>query len=317
MKTIDESLPRLAEIEGTYANVRLWEGNEAETRRKVIDQMLHDVLGWEPVLDVAYEERSTNLDSGEQQYADYVVRTASSAFLVEAKRAGVAFELPQNRKTGKLSGFLSLGQVGEAVRQATSYARELSVPFAVVTNGSSWIIYPAVRTDGVKYEDSQAIIFRDLHDVKERFVDFWELLSRQRVIEGNMETVLLRNVVDQRHRRLLSIIKDSGFRLGRNSVFEHIEPAVNAAFTDEMILTDTDGLQYCYVKTSERVKYDKRIQMHLGDTRPQLNRKTMRPRKSNEEHVLDNHIASREKTAKKFILVLGPVGAGKTTFLGV
>ncbi len=315
MKTIDESLPRLAEIETTYANIKLWEGNEAETRRKVIDQMLTEVLGWDPVKDMKYEERSVNIGSGEIQFADYVVRTASSAFLVEAKRAGVAFELPSNRKTGRLSGFLSLGQVGEAVRQATSYARELSIPFAVVTNGSSWIIYPAVRADGVKYEDSQAIIFRDLHDVKERFVDFWELLSRQRVTEGNMETMLLRNLADQPHRRLLSVIRDSGFRLGRNSVYEHIEPAVNAAFTDELILTDTEGLQYCYVKTSERVKYDKRIQMHLSDTRPQLNRKTTRPRKASDEKVLDNHIATRGKTANKFILVLGPVGAGKTTFL--
>jgi len=315
MKTIDESLPRLAEIETTFSHLRLWEGNEAETRRKVIDQMLTEVLGWDPVKDMKYEERNLSIGTGEIQYADYVVRTASTAFLVEAKRAGVAFELPQNRKSGKLGGFLSLGQVGEAITQATSYARELSIPFAVVTNGSSWIVFPAVRTDGVKFEDSQAVIFRDLHDLKDRFVDFWELLSRQRVVEGNLEATLLRSFSDQPHRRLLSVIRDSGFRLGRNSIYEYIEPAVNAAFTDEMILADREGLAFCYVKTSERVKYDRRVQMHIGDTRPNLDRKTVRPRRSTNEKVLDNHVASPLGLPKKFILILGPVGAGKTTFL--
>jgi hypothetical protein len=315
MKTIDESLPRLAEIEATYSQVRLWEGNEAETRRKVIDQMLTEVLGWHPVQDMKYEERNVAVENDEIQYADYVVRTASTAFVVEAKRAGAAFELPQNRKSGKLSGFLSLGQVGEAIRQATSYARELSVPFAVVTNGSSWVVFPAVRTDGVKFEESQAVIFRDLADVKERFVDFWELLSRQRVAEGNLEATLLRNFSDQPHRRLLSIIRDSGYRLGRNSVYEHIEPAVNAAFTDEMILADKEGLKFCYVKTSERVKYDRRLQMHINDTRPRLDRKTVRPRRQSDGNVLDKHVTAPLGSAKKFILILGPVGAGKTTFL--
>ena len=67
MRTIDESLPRLAEIETTYSHLRLWEGNEAETRRKVIDQMLTEVLGWDPVKDMKYEERNLAIGTGEVQ----------------------------------------------------------------------------------------------------------------------------------------------------------------------------------------------------------------------------------------------------------
>lgn len=136
MKNIDQALPLLNTICNTYANIRLWDGNEAETRRKIIDRMLTEVLGWDAITDFKYEERNVKIETGEIQYADYLVKTASTGFIVEAKRAGSSFNLPNNRRSGILSGFLALGEIGEAIRQATSYARELSVPFAVVTNGS-------------------------------------------------------------------------------------------------------------------------------------------------------------------------------------
>jgi len=50
--------------------------------------------------------------------------------------------------------------------------------------------FPAIRLDRVPFEKTVAIIFRSLEDIKSRFVEFWELLSRQRVIEGNLESAL-------------------------------------------------------------------------------------------------------------------------------
>jgi hypothetical protein len=78
-----------------------------------------------------------------------------------------------------------------------------SIPCAVVTNGSAGIVFPAVRTEGITFEDTQARIFRNLEDIKIRIVEFWELLSRQRVTEGNLMPISKVHItlrVGQEHR---------------------------------------------------------------------------------------------------------------------
>lgn len=310
---VDHGHAALTKVVDNYAQLRLSDGNEAETRKKVIDQIIEEVLGWIPVQDISYEE--TVRGDTRDTFADYSIRTAVTGFVVEAKRAGQSFELPSNRKAALLGGFLSEGEVGVAIKQARNYAIGLSLQFAVVTNGSAWIVFPAVRTDGVKWEDSEAHIFRSLADIRERFVEFWELLSRQRVIEGNLESTFFGQRNDLGHRRLLSVVHEAGFRLGRNSIYEYIEPAIGAAFTDEALLDDTEGLRYCYVKSSERVKYDSRLKIHLADAKPSLERKVARPRHSAGSAVLDETVSKSVQRPPQFLLVLGTVGAGKTTFL--
>ena len=122
------------------------------------------------------------------------------------------------------------------------------IPFAVVTNGSAWIIFPSLRTDEVPFEETQARIFYDLREIQKRFVEFWELLSRERVSEGNLEHELLSQERTRTARKVISLVHEPGFRLGRNALYEYIEPAVNTALTDEAIFNDVEALKICYVK---------------------------------------------------------------------
>ena len=184
-----------------------------------------------------------------------------------------------------------------------------------MTNGSAWIIFPAVRTDEVSFEETQARIFRDLTDVKTRIVEFWELFSRQRVSEGNLENELLSPEKNTSARRVLSLVREPGFRLGRNALYEHIEPAVNAALTDEALLNDTEALKLCYVKSSERRKYDSRLQMVVSDAKTYLGHKTTRVRSRKSKGYFETKITQDIPGSPRFILILGSVGAGKTTFL--
>ncbi|MCI0564114.1 MAG: type I restriction enzyme HsdR N-terminal domain-containing protein, partial [Nitrososphaera sp.] len=305
-----QSLSGLAEV---YRRARLSDASEADTRVKVIDSILRGVLYWTES-DITREERSS--EDGTSHFVDYVLRTANVQILIEAKRAGTAFVLPNNRTSGSLGGWLSSGELGEAIRQARDYCRRKAVPFAVVTNGAAWIVFPAVRTDGVAFEDCQARVFRGIEDIEERFVEFWELLSRQRVVEGNLEAELLSQERDIWSSRLLSIVAEPGYRLGRNALYELIEPAVSIALSDESLLSDAIALEACYIKTSERARFDARLKMYLTDLRPPLGRPSVRvgsrkARKSVERAIGEVTTAS----SPKFILVLGPVGAGKTTFL--
>lgn len=312
---MDKAIIQFRDLVKSLSSQKLYEANEATTRKRVIDVMLEKVLGWNMIKDIEYEERVS--EDGETTYADYILRTATTGIVVEAKKIGISFELPSNKRTCLLGGAIAKSLAGEATQQARDYARKKSVPFAVATNGTTWIIFPAVRTDGVSFEQTQAHIFKDLADVESRFVSFWNLLSRQRVIEGGLEETLFGQDAKHIDRRLISVFREPGFRIGRNAVYEHIEPAVSMALTDESILEDVEGLQFCYVRTSERLKFDARLKTHIADIKPNLERTVIRPRRTKQKNeYLEEVIGSTEvKRQPRFIMVLGPVGAGKTTFL--
>lgn len=311
---VDAGLLILRELIPVFGRLELANANEAETRKKLIDDLLERVLGWDKDTDISYEERVSDTDK--TTYADYALRTASIGVIVEAKRIGASFILPNRQKSGKLGGFLSIGEIGAAIEQARQYALSLSLQYCVVTNGSAFIVFPAFRGDSIPWLETHAVIFRDLEDIKERFVEFWSLLSRQRVVEGGLEEKFFPSKKEGSSRRLVSIVSEPGFRLGRNSVYEHIESAITAVFTDEAILSDEEGLLACYIKTSERVKYDSRLRVHLLDAKPRLDRKVKRPLASrSDEGKFDNLLKNSVERPPQFILVLGAVGVGKTTFL--
>ncbi len=310
--TIDQCHAALDRLIEKHSQLTLSDANEAETRLKVIDKVLREVLGWQDD-DLSVEERCS--EDSRTVFADYIVRTATTSLIVEAKKAGATFLLPTSQRSGKLGGALKEGEMGEAIRQVRDYCRMKHMPFAVVTNGSAWIVFPAIRTDEITFEDTQARIFRSLIDIKERIVEFWELLSRQRVAEGNLEHELLSPEKNVSARRVLSLVREPGFRLGRNALYEHIEPAVNAALTDEALLNDPEALRLCYVKSSERLKYDSRLQMVVSDAKTYLGHKTTRVRSRKSQGYLETQITQDAPGRPRFILILGTVGAGKTTFL--
>lgn len=310
---VDQGHQALNKIIETYGALKLGDANEAETRFKVIDSLLMDVLGWHKD-DIAVEPACTEF--GHTDYADYLISTATTSIIVEAKRAGACFTLPNNLKSGRLGGVLSIGAVGEAIQQARQYCQKKSAQFAVVTNGDTWVVFPAIRTDGIEFNETQARIFRDLEDIGKRFVEFWELLSRQRVIEGNLEKELLRGRDDFLTRRAITLLKDPDARLGRNTLYSHLSAAVEKVLTDEGLTEDPEALDFCYIRDSERTGFDARLRMHLIDPKPQLGIAATRVRTSKKSHdYFDKKISHSKALQSKFFLILGQVGAGKSTFL--
>lgn len=310
---VDQGHRVLNDLIQVFGKLKLNEANEAETRFKVIDGVFEKVLGWQKD-DIAVEPACTEF--GHTDYADYLVSTATTSIIVEAKRAGAAFTLPNNMKAGKMGGVLSVGAIGEAVQQARLYCQKKSAQFAVVTNGDAWIVFPAIRTDGVEFEDTQARIFRSLEDIGTRFVEFWELLSRQRVVEGNLETELLQRSRDTTARRALSLLRDPDLRLGRNTLFPHLSTAAEKVLTDQGLLDDAEALSFCYVRNAERTAFDSRLQMYLADPKPQLGIAATRVKTSKKAYdYFDQKIDLSRVAKSKFFLILGQVGAGKSTFL--
>ena len=79
--------------------------NEADTRHRIIDFIIHDFLSW-PKNRVNVEE---HVASG---YIDYVLTRSSGEpiILIEAKREGIFFTIPEADFTGSF-GYLSLNRL--------------------------------------------------------------------------------------------------------------------------------------------------------------------------------------------------------------
>lgn len=307
--------PETKKLLDAHTKLRLADANEAETRLKLIDRIVFDVLGW-TTDDVTVEDRVS--EDGKIQFSDYLVKTAFSTFLIEAKKIGISeLSLPNKRKE-TLGRRVVTGETGEAIKQARDYARKLSVPFAIVTNGSQWIVFPATRTDNVSFEQSSAIIFPSISSVlSSDYEEFVNLLSREAVIGGSLEKELTGQREDQIFERRLNQYFSQPFtKLTRNSLFPLIETEVVMAFSEDIANADAKLLQKCYVDTPERLRYDKQINMHIARRDAAAPAAPIRAMTSRGKSAFSDTIQRADARAKPLaLLILGAVGSGKTTFI--
>lgn len=303
------------ELLATYSKLQLADANEAETRLKLIDRVVFGVLGWRHE-DVSVEERVS--EDGLTTYADYVIRTGLTSLVIEAKKVGKSIlEVPNKRKE-KLGRKLVSAETGQSIIQARDYARKLGIPFAVVTNGSQWVVFPATRTDSVKFEDSSAIIFPNIFSaLQDDYAEFSEILSRSEVIRGSLENELLGRIEDQIEiRRLNKFFPNNFTKVRRNSLFHIIEGAVTKAFTEDIVQNDPDLLEKCYVTTRDRTRFDRRIGMHITKRDSPSSRAPIKPLSPYGRKQLQSAIEqAADRTRPLALIVLGQVGAGKTTFI--
>jgi hypothetical protein len=149
------------------------------------------------------------------------------------------------------------------------------------------------------------------------YAEFTHLLSRNDVIAGSLEAELLGKTEDQfGDRRLNRFYTNRGASTGRNPLYPLIEDAIVTAFTDSIVDSDPELLQKCYVQTPERIKFDSQITMYISRQQSAFRRSPIRPMQRRESKELRDTIERARSGGRPIaILVLGTVGAGKTTFL--
>lgn len=311
----------ISEILSTYHHLQLENANEAATRLKVIDRVLKEVLMWTDS-DIKPEEHVT--EDGLTTYADYILKTANIALVVEAKKAGPSFTVTPGKRKVKLSnGFLQC-DLGEAIIQARDYARKFGIDYAVATNGNVWACFPAQRHDNVKFNDSIALVFWSLEDcLHENYQEFYDLLSRENVISGSLETALLGRVENQiEFRKLRNFYSQQNRTQTNNPIYHLIADELRLAFSDSILYLDEDSFEKCYVSTPETMRFDSKIRMNIGRRSNVLNGEVLKGLNDKDtQRIIDKfqvkgkkkiHIKDSKPLA---ILLLGTVGAGKTTFL--
>jgi len=182
----DTALAKFKKLDlGKYKSDKM---SESDTRSKIIDAILIDVLGWSED-NITREERC--LENG--TYLDYKLATNIPQIIIEAKKSSVVFDMPKSsgQREYKIGGVLKSCKVLlSAMEQARDYAISKGITFCVVTNGNEFVFFRSQNQQGVDWVSHKAAIFRNLKDIEDNFDLFCSLLSKSSLENGTLQKTL-------------------------------------------------------------------------------------------------------------------------------
>lgn len=311
--SIDEAHDAFIKLKSEFDKFISEDISESDTRSKLIDNVLFNILGWNES-DVIREGK---VDSG---YFDYKVSISGFHFIIEAKRNFKDFIVPKNHKQLKIKSFLKENE--DVIIQIRKYADDHGVNYGVITNGKQYIILKLFNSDGTSWKENPCLIFNGIEDIENRFVEFYETLSKFSIINnGGFVYDLPKNISPSS--TIFSKITQKEKELIRNPLSSKITPIINNVF-GEMFSTETesneDFIEKCFVENKETKKNRDDIERLFADVAPKLSNVIPAINTSNIQKQINDEINSDDinlnnLTPPKPIVIIGSKGAGKSTFI--
>lgn len=288
--------------------------NEAQTRFELIDTILTECLGWDRHRDIRVEQRT---DVG---FADYILSTSRNVMVIEAKKQNIFFELPPTQKPALVSikNLLSKDDtnLASAMNQAKSYAQDLGISIAVITNGFQYVAFLASRSDGQSPMSGIAAVFTSLEQIVEYFPIFWGYYSRDGVLNENLANVLLKKTDEDPPRRPSSFLDDYPGVYTRNPL------QADMMVLSELVLEDlTYGdleqtfLENCYCETGALSQYTSLARGIVSNRYEQIEDTTSVQIEgvSDKKGIKTDFLEA--SASRRPVILIGDVGVGKTTFI--
>lgn len=310
----------LAAIEEILAKADGVDFNEADTRFHLIDELFIRVLGW-PKSQFKLEVSTIN------GYSDYHLLRPDGklALIVEAKRSGIAFDLPANFNQGKkfrsvkVRSLLSCQNLKEALMQAQRYCSDEGCEYGAIANGRQIVIFKAFEK-GKPWKELTAIVISDISWVKEDLNGALSLLGYTSVVEKYS----LRHAFENNHPDSREVffpkerIPSFNQIINSNVLAGVLRPIVSKYF-GPIDITDREFVDRCYVN---KRAYDEGL---LGIRT--LIRDSVSPfmenyginetEDSDNGGAFANRLARnvRSPSASNVMVLFGSKGAGKSTFI--
>lgn len=294
--------------------------SEADTRAKLIDPLFRDCLGWDEK-DIAREE---HVHDG---YVDYIFSSDGMNFLaIEAKKSGMAFEIPKtlSGRRYKINGVISEEKTLLAsIEQAQSYCVEKGIRFGVVANGNQYVIFEAFRYNA-SWRDGKCVVYNSLEEIIGNFPSFWNLLSKSAVLEGSLKSGLSDQAELYTFTRPLAKFHNKDETLIRNTLYRYMQPFAEFFFSELTDDAKIELLRECYAHEKAHTDAENALHNYFLDRVKQLREafdvksfvESTGSAGRFEEAFEHSEELLHEKTPQgKLILLLGGIGAGKTTFL--
>ena len=309
MTEYDIAYKNLTEFEKDYSAFKELDLSETDTRSKILDKLLIDVLGWSE-FDI---EREGWVRVG---FFDYEVKTSAFQFVIEAKKNFVEFKLPKKGNEVKLKSIYNGNK--EVIDQIRNYIFERGLSYGVITNGTQFIVAQFSNTLGKDWKEQKCIFFKDIEDIKKNFDKFYDLLSRESVTSyGRLKINKTSNIAK-------TIVKDhslkrKNYELVRNQISQQLIPIINKVFEEIYNTESLEGkkiLQDCYVENKDVKKYNSELGFIFADNPPTFDTRIVPVQNTEKtQEQLKEQIFTDVNVLPDPIILIGTAGAGKTTFI--
>lgn len=282
---------------------------EQDVRFKVINDLLTDVLGW----DTSNIKTEPHSEAG---FTDYLFHQGNRNWMVlEAKRTSAILIDTKNPNTApyKLSG-PALQSAQSGIQQAKGYCIDHGVQFAGLTSGFQWIAFLAIRSDGTPPGEGKAIVFPSLDEIESSFALFYDLFSKEGVLQHRYLTCInkVEGISAHPAEKLVAAIPPTRIiKLSRSRLATDLIMVFKQFFSEMTGDNDPEMMAKCFVQSKESKEADEslyKIVSHLANSVEVV--------ESVEGEELKRHIQSAADTHKgEFVLIVGNKGAGKSTFI--
>lgn len=311
----DEALEAIRRLRSEYLDKasKIHQANEATTRLLIVDRILV-ALGW------SREDFNPETKSSANSFIDYLLKHDGVPLLiVEAKREGITFASPTKRSQRsqyQLRYFRSaFGQdLALVIDQARRYVLETGVPYALLTNGGEWFLVQLLGSPGEDINDLQGFYFGNLFTEDFNFDLLWEILCKDSVIQGSLESNLgSQNFTESDFCVVPQIIlKDLVWQSQPNS--DQLWQLYDLFFDEIIDPGRRNMLEKCFVSNSKLDHFQAELQRALRDTSPAYLDTTEPGELSPGEG--DRLLAAKSGDKKgRVVIIAGSVGCGKSTFV--
>jgi len=284
--------------------------NESTTRIRAIDTMVFDVLAWDKA---SVEGEKYCRDEG---YADYVFSLNDRpCFVLEAKRSGIAFILPDREFQNRPYRFGILAEecpkAAKALNQAIGYAATLGARYVAVSNGHQWL-FSLTFIHGQPLERRLIHVFESIDAISSRFSKFCSCFSKQGIEQNAVGRDLLDTLKIPAPPKLSSKIPGYPVAASRNVYQNELSYILDYVW---QIMSQDEGtlafVENCYVNPTSH------------NDILSLVRELIDKRKNEDDILRQYDIESIDKLpheiahlpAERPFVVLGEVGRGKSSFL--
>jgi hypothetical protein len=294
--------------------------NEADTRARIIDEVVHVVLSWPK----AAVRRECFVDPGYMDYA--FVRTDGQFVLVlEAKKEGTYFELPESLiKKGEatyiqVKTLMTDDEIKKAIQQVHQYCVSVGCQYAGITNGNQWIFFRTFEP-GQEWRNLRAFVISGLDYFSARFTEASNTLGYTAIKDkGSLRKVL---AGEPSVNRPIFFPKEriSAFtqNLRGNYLAAYLRPLMDLYFgvLDE---SDPEFMDFCYIQTQKQAAGVRDAYAVLHDSlTPYLEQYRIQDTDTTETGGRFVNRVSRSvlhKRASDVVVLFGGKGIGKSTFL--
>ena len=282
---------------------------EEDAKLQIITRIITKGLKWS-LSDIGAEVKHDN------GYSDYLLSNdGKPALIIEAKRIGsLEIGTTENHRLRhlKISG-PGLKNALPGIGQAARYATEEGLPIAVLTDGLTWIIFKPF-VPGENFKNKEAFVFPSLDAVLADFLTFYELLSKELLSKKAYNIIF-----DKLHRNRLLLTQSLFAPLEESKI--KISQKSNLAFDLDRVFSnfftrltgddDGDMLIDCFVETRESRIADFSLEKITANVLGNIS-----PADKDVDRELANLIEDAvEVESGQTIFIVGPTGAGKSTFL--